>query len=467
MVMGIRVGTLVSSIRLFSTCKVNFTKIPSTLPSKGLISLKNNSNFLKISGKDASIFINGLTTIKLLPQHLKKNQTTISNADINNENIVNSIQLSNDLINNSNWGILHENEEFDPTNEDELPMRLGIRRDGRYSNILRANGRIFSDVFIYPTPFLGNNDEFPSYLIEILNKSQFKPLLMMLKLHKLRANVEISEINNIDSWFYYDDSSEGNEIYDSLLDQYFANANSKDIGSSKTLSELFIKNKVLFDFDIDPNSILGLAIDQRNDYFGIRILMNEGNVPPIHNISEKDILPYENYTNRRIKYGIVETIDFANASILPFECNLDWMHGINYDKGCYIGQELTIRTWTGNGATRRVLPIIFNEEIKGLNDSYEKLELKAIVGNEDPEEKTKEEETPVYNPFGKPSSSSSSSRPRRDVSKVGEVLINNGKEGLAKVEKRYFDWDNEESKQVNVVHDGKLYNATINTNVWN
>lgn len=28
---------------------------------------------------------------------------------------------------------------------------------------------------------------------------------------------------------------------------------------------------------------------------------------------------------------------------LPLECNLDALHGVSYDKGCYLGQELTSR----------------------------------------------------------------------------------------------------------------------------
>ena len=53
------------------------------------------------------------------------------------------------------------------------------------------------------------------------------------------------------------------------------------------------------------------------------------------------------------------------------------------------------------------------------------------------------------------------------MSKVGELLVTNGVEGLAKVEKRYFDWDTEEIKKVKVVVRDQVYIATIDTSLWN
>jgi folate-binding protein YgfZ len=457
-----------SCFAAFSFYGRRYITIPTSIPSKGLINLTESSRFLEITGKDASTFINGLTTVKMLPKHLKKNQTTISEADINNSKIVESINLSEELITTSNWGILHENEEFSPTDPEELPMRLGVRRDGRYGLILKANGRVFTDIFIYPTPFLPitlESSTTPSYIIEVMNKEQFKPLLMTLKLHKLRSQVDIKELN-ANAWFYYDDTDRGIEVYDSLLDQYFANANSKSPESAASLVTLFFQNEVLFDKKVDKSNVLGLAIDQRSDYFGVRILYKTSEIPPIKDIDEKTtMLPYETYITRRVKNGIVETSDFQSTASLPFECNLDWMHGINYEKGCYMGQELTIRTWTGNGTVRRVLPIKFDTPVPVIDDAFERFELKAIESDK----KKEEGEAAVYNPFGQSISDTAPKpvRSRRDMSKVGELLVTNGVEGLAKVEKRYFDWDTEEIKKVKVVVRDQVYIATIDTSLWN
>lgn len=438
-----------------------YLSIPSKIPSKGLIKL-NTSKFLQISGQDASSFINGLTTIKMLPQNIKKNQLTISAADLNNEALVKSVNLSPELINSHNWGILNESEEFDPEEPDEIPMRLGIRRDGRYALLLRSNGRIFSDVFIYPTPFLKNekSDE-PSYLIEVLNHNQFKSLQMSLKLHKLRSKVNIKELK-LNSWFYFDSGLGGCQNYDYLLDNYFNNAISKDPEVANKLAGKFIDDEVL----INPafkDQIRGFTVDQRSDYFGMRIITNEINDNKHPLIDTVEILSPESYIERRIQKGVVESIDYGDIAALPFECNIDWMRGINYDKGCYVGQELTIRTWTGKGTARRVLPIKFNDAIPTLKNPYDKLELRMI------EEKSsiKKKDAAVNNPFASSANPAKPVRARRDTGKVGEVLVNDGYKGLARIEKRYFDWDKELTKSVKVIHDGNSYMATIDAGIWN
>ena len=446
--------------------------VPARIPARGLVKL-GSSRFLRVSGPDASVFINGLTTVKMLPKHLKKNQTTISAADINNEAVARSIDLSQELISSSNWGILHEAEEYDPEDPAELPMRLGIRRDGRYGLILRANGRVFSDIFIYPTPFVldagdassdGGASE-PTYLIELLNAAQFKPLQLMLKLHKLRAKVDIQEAK-LASWFYYDDSPDGHQLYDTLLDTYFSNSASKDPAAANQLAARLLDDGLLVSPQLPRKDVFGVAVDQRSDYFGIRIISPEEE-PPVDKV---ELLPPETYVARRVQHGIVENTDFQNTATLPFECNLDWMRGINYDKGCYMGQELTIRTWTGNGTVRRVLPVVFDEKIPDLDDAYAKLELRVVEDSENAQKEKKEQKEPVYNPFGSPAPSSAGAKPvrsRRDVGKVGEVLVNDGERGLARIEKRYFDWDQELTKKVNIVHNGQTYAGTIDASIWN
>lgn len=451
---------------VFVTLAKRSLSVPARIPGRGLVKL-DSSRFLRVSGPDASVFINGLTTVKMLPKHLKKNQTTISAADINNEAVARSIDLSQELITSSNWGILHEAEEYDPEDPAELPMRLGIRRDGRYGMILRANGRVFSDIFIYPTPFVLDGDAArePTYLIELLNAAQFKPLQLMLKLHKLRAKVDIQEAM-LASWFYYDDSPDGHKLYDTLLDVYFSNSASKDPAAANQLAARLLSDGGLISPRLPRKDVLGFAVDQRSDYFGLRIVSPEEQ-PPIDNV---DLLPVETYVARRVQHGIVENTDFQSTATLPFECNLDWMRGINYDKGCYMGQELTIRTWTGNGTVRRVLPVVFDEKIPDLDDAHAKLELRVVEDSAEAQQEQKEEKEPVYNPFGSPASSSAGARPvraRRDAGKVGEVLVNDGERGLARVEKRYFDWDQELTKKVSIVHNGHTYAGTIDAGIWN
>lgn len=43
--------------------------------------------------------------------------------------------------------------------------------------------------------------------------------------------------------------------------------------------------------------------------------------------------------------------DFLLGQSLPLESNLDYTNGVDFRKGCYLGQELTIRTYH-TGVTR-------------------------------------------------------------------------------------------------------------------
>lgn len=49
----------------------------------------------------------------------------------------------------------------------------------------------------------------------------------------------------------------------------------------------------------------------------------------------------------------------AGAAI-PLEYNLDWLHGVSFGKGCYIGQELVARTHFGGLIRKRLFPVLLD-----------------------------------------------------------------------------------------------------------
>ncbi|KMU74091.1 glycine cleavage T-protein [Coccidioides immitis RMSCC 3703] len=69
-------------------------------------------------------------------------------------------------------------------------------------------------------------------------------------------------------------------------------------------------------------------------------------------------------TLRRILHGIPEGQDeLGRESALPMDSNMDIMGGIDFHKGCYLGQELTIRTHHRGVVRKRVLPVqLYNTE---------------------------------------------------------------------------------------------------------
>jgi folate-binding protein YgfZ len=67
--------------------------------------------------------------------------------------------------------------------------------------------------------------------------------------------------------------------------------------------------------------------------------------------------PAEAYRARRIALGIAEGAELAVGRGLPLEAGLDELHGIAFDKGCYVGQEVTARMKSRGLVRNRVMPV--------------------------------------------------------------------------------------------------------------
>lgn len=64
------------------------------------------------------------------------------------------------------------------------------------------------------------------------------------------------------------------------------------------------------------------------------------------------------YNVRRILLGVPEGQDeILNDGNIAQESNMDYMGGVDFRKGCYVGQELTIRTHHTGVVRKRVLPV--------------------------------------------------------------------------------------------------------------
>jgi folate-binding protein YgfZ len=71
-----------------------------------------------------------------------------------------------------------------------------------------------------------------------------------------------------------------------------------------------------------------------------------------------DNAPLEEYHRLRYTYGVPEgQAEIPREAALPMEYNVDLAQGIDFKKGCYLGQELTIRTKHTGVVRKRILPI--------------------------------------------------------------------------------------------------------------
>ena len=70
-----------------------------------------------------------------------------------------------------------------------------------------------------------------------------------------------------------------------------------------------------------------------------------------------DAAPYE---ARRIALGVPKGgVDFAYGEAFPHECNLDRLNGVDFKKGCYVGQEVVSRVEHRGTARKRVVRVSF------------------------------------------------------------------------------------------------------------
>lgn len=53
---------------------------------------------------------------------------------------------------------------------------------------------------------------------------------------------------------------------------------------------------------------------------------------------------FADYEKHRIELGLPESEDFIPEDDFPMQANLESLHGVDFSKGCYVGQEVTART---------------------------------------------------------------------------------------------------------------------------
>ena len=188
-------------------------------------------------------------------------------------------------------------------------------------------------------------------------KSQSEEILKQLNLYKIRSKVEILNLSN-----EFVVASFGYEKYLSL-------DNSKDIlGFTMRYRE-------------DP-----IVLDPRNKNLGARLIINlEKLYLSLKKLELKDD-KIEDYYHQSHKLGIVpKNLNKLKNKLFGIECNFEELNGIDFKKGCYVGQENTARIKLKNKLSKRLLPV---EIIDGKLDEGEtvycnEIEIGKILINEE------------------------------------------------------------------------------------
>jgi folate-binding protein YgfZ len=189
-----------------------------------------------------------------------------------------------------------------------------------FSSLLSPQGK-----FLYEFIIIKHKS---GYLIDC-EKSQAEGLFKQLSIYKLRSKVEILNLSNefVVAAFSYEKFITFNQ--------------------AKDLSGFTLK------FREDP-----IFLDPRNKLLGARLIINLEKLYltlkklDLHDCNLKD------YHYFSYKLGIVpKDLNKLQHKLFGVECNYEELNGIDFKKGCYVGQENTARIKLKNKLSKRLMPI--------------------------------------------------------------------------------------------------------------
>ena len=189
-------------------------------------------------------------------------------------------------------------------------------------------------------------------------KIQIENLYNQLDLYKLRSKVEILNLSN-------------EFVVAALSNEKFL-----EFENVKNLPGFTIK------YEEDP-----IFLDPRKKELGARIIVNLEKL--YLSLKKLDLSPsnIDEYYKFSHEIGIAQkNTDQLKNKIFGIECNFEELNGIDFKKGCYVGQENTARIKLKNKLSKRLLPIqLIKGELKDDIIKYNDNEIgKVLIDKEYP-----------------------------------------------------------------------------------
>ncbi|XP_008588621.1 PREDICTED: putative transferase CAF17, mitochondrial, partial [Galeopterus variegatus] len=193
------------------------------------------------------------------------------------------------------------------------PARAG------YAHFLNVQGRTLYDVILYRLH--ERSEEVQDFLLEC-DSSVLGALQKHLVLYKIRRKVTVEQMPEMRVW--------------AVL------PNTPEAGRAAPLQERAEAPAIL-------------TRDPRTARMGWRLL-TQGESPGL--VRGGRLGDRWDYHHHRYQQGVPEGVrDLPPGVALPLESNLTFMNGVSFTKGCYIGQELTARTYHMGVIRKRLFPV--------------------------------------------------------------------------------------------------------------
>ena len=194
------------------------------------------------------------------------------------------------------------------------------------------------------------------YLIDC-EKSQADGLFKQLSIYKLRSKVEILNLSN------------------EFVVAAFTREKFLTFEESQDLPGFTLKYRE------DP-----IFLDPRNKYLGARLIINLEKL--YLSLKKLDLLDsnIKDYYSFSHKLGIVpKDFNKLQNKLFGIECNYEELNGIDFKKGCYVGQENTARIKLKNKLSKRLLPIniVKGELLEGESIYYNENEIGKVLIEKD------------------------------------------------------------------------------------
>jgi len=219
-----------------------------------------------------------------------------------------------------------------------------------YTLFLNIRGRVMCDAIVY------KSEESDLYYVEC-DSQIIDSLQRHLKMYRVRRKIDIEHVGDkINVWSMFGSTKcLDNGVAMSETGKHKLEGMIFPCGTLNSKTSKFVDNIMIYEDPRLPD--LGLRVLAESQIGRHEIIKHlDADIPLSDSLRD--------YKAFRYKLGVGEGIhDLPPGKALPLEINCDYLHGVSFHKGCYIGQELTARTYHTGVVRKRLMPLLFDNVV--------------------------------------------------------------------------------------------------------